>query len=795
VNRFSPISRVAATLLITLALWSAACNRDPNYAKQQYLKSGNKYYERGRYKEALIMYRKALAKDQKFGEAYYRMALTLEALGQGASLVGVLRRATELLPKGSKEWNDAALRLGEILVQGALSQNRSGKGKPLMDEAGQLQAVLDAKAPNSFEDLRLKAEVDRALAAQSLAVQDMPDFKKKLEDSIVDLRRSLAARPNDTATAIALARALSVDSQLAEAEQIYRHLIDRDKTLSTPYVELYRLYSAQRRTAEAEDILKRAIASKPKDFSFRTLLAAYYFSQKRPADMTRVLEDMETHFSDFPKAYLTAGDFYARIGNFDLAIQQYKAGEQKDAKNKLDYQKRQVEVQLRQGKKDDAYAETAEMIKEDPRDPDVRAMQANFLMDRGDVDKAITTLQEVITAKPDNFVARFNLGRAFAAKGENQLAMQQYRESLRLRPDFTRARIGLAETEIRNGDYEAALKLAQDTERLAPNNANARLLEAVALMRTGKVEDARKIFQDLIARNPKFSEAYLEYGSLSMAEKKYDAARESFAHAYESNPADLRGLFGEVETYLLTKQPDKALDLLQAEVNAHPQRADLLRGFANLKARMGRYDSALTDYDTLLNKFNENNREKAETYLEIGQLYAGRGDLTTGVTYLNKAKALEPASVPLLNLLAQIYERTGDNQDAQANYRAVLALDSNNAMALNNLAYSIANTGANLDEALTLATRAKQALPKEPRVSDTLGWIYLKKNMKTEASDIFRDLTAKAPDNPTYRYHYCIALSEKGDKAGARRECDAALAMHPDQREEKDIRQLMARLQ
>ncbi len=56
-------ARLAAGLLVVIALSTTACNRDPNYAKKQYVESGNKYFDRGRYKEALIMYRKALSKD------------------------------------------------------------------------------------------------------------------------------------------------------------------------------------------------------------------------------------------------------------------------------------------------------------------------------------------------------------------------------------------------------------------------------------------------------------------------------------------------------------------------------------------------------------------------------------------------------------------------------------------------------------------------------------------------------------------------------------------------------------
>ena len=82
--------------------------------------------------------------------------------------------------------------------------------------------------------------------------------------------------------------------------------------------------------------------------------------------------------------------------------------------------------------------------------------------------------------------------------------------------------------------------------------------------------------------------------------------------------------------------------------------------------------------------------------------------------------------------------------EAKQVYEATLKLDPNNAVVLNNLAFLLAESGGDLDDALTKAQRAKQILPNLFEISDTLGWIYLKKNLADNAIDIFKDLVAKA---------------------------------------------------
>ena len=66
-----------ALLLVLLA----SCTSDPKVQAQNYVNNGNKFFARAKYKEAAIMYKKALSKNQLFGEAYYRMALADLELG------------------------------------------------------------------------------------------------------------------------------------------------------------------------------------------------------------------------------------------------------------------------------------------------------------------------------------------------------------------------------------------------------------------------------------------------------------------------------------------------------------------------------------------------------------------------------------------------------------------------------------------------------------------------------------------------------------------------------------------
>src|SRR6185369_207859 len=107
--------RLIAVLLAVL-VGLVSCSRDPNVVKKRYLESGNKYFDKGRLKEASIQYRNALKRDPKFGAAHYKLALVALKTGDIGGAVGSLRRAIELIPADQPDHWDSIVRLTEIYL-------------------------------------------------------------------------------------------------------------------------------------------------------------------------------------------------------------------------------------------------------------------------------------------------------------------------------------------------------------------------------------------------------------------------------------------------------------------------------------------------------------------------------------------------------------------------------------------------------------------------------------------------------------------------------------------------------
>ncbi|MGD0581078.1 MAG: tetratricopeptide repeat protein, partial [Bryobacteraceae bacterium] len=132
--------------------------------------------------------------------------------------------------------------------------------------------------------------------------------------------------------------------------------------------------------------------------------------------------------------------------------------------------------------------------------------------------------------------------------------------------------------------------------------------------------------------------------------------------------------------------------------------------------------------------------------------------------------------------------------EAYPYYKSVLEVDSSDAVALNNLAFLMAEEGRDLDSALTYIQKAKQQYPNNDDIADTMGWIYLKKTLNDDALTIFRDLVKRNPNRALFRYHLGAAQYQKRDFQAAKQSLQMALSLKPGKDEEAKIRELLAKI-
>ena len=108
----------------------------------------------------------------------------------------------------------------------------------------------------------------------------------------------------------------------------------------------------------------------------------------------------------------------------------------------------------------------------------------------------------------------------------------------------------------------------------------------------------------------------------------------------------------------------------------------------------------------------------------------------------------------------QKYRKYSDSIEA---YKKSLILDPQNAIAMNNLSYTLLTNDLELNVALELAQKAVKLNPNSIANRDTLAWAYYKNQKYTEALDEISVLYRDTSDiSPEIDFHYAAILDEMG---------------------------------
>jgi Flp pilus assembly protein TadD len=126
-----------------------------------------------------------------------------------------------------------------------------------------------------------------------------------------------------------------------------------------------------------------------------------------------------------------------------------------------------------------------------------------------------------------------------------------------------------------------------------------------------------------------------------------------------------------------------------------------------------------------------------------------------------------------------LYESQGSWQKAETLYEKALSIQSDDAVAANNLAYLMLEHGGDVNVALTLAQTARRGLQGTPNSADTLGWAYYHNGSFSAAVPLLEEAVKKAPSNSTYLYHLGLAYAKLKDTDRARSQFERAISIDP----------------
>lgn len=187
-------------------------------------------------------------------------------------------------------------------------------------------------------------------------------------------------------------------------------------------------------------------------------------------------------------------------------------------------------------------------------------------------------------------------------------------------------------------------------------------------------------------------------------------------------------------------------------------------------------------------------RPEAARLVARSEALSGKDDKAGARAALEEATALEPRMAAAQMALAREYEFGREYAKAIERYRLALAVNRDDPVALNNLAYALAVRKQQPAEAIGYAQRAVILAPGSPTVADTLAWVQHLLGRDQEAASAMAGVVKAEPANGEIRLHAAVIYAAVGKLDAAAAELKAALRLDPSLANTDEVKTLRTKI-
>lgn len=382
-----------------------------------------------------------------------------------------------------------------------------------------------------------------------------------------------------------------------------------------------------------------------------------------------------------------------------------------------------------------------------------------------DYKKAITAYRKATELDHDNLDAVRGLAQNLMNDGQTDAALEQYKVIAEANPEDPQTYLRMAEIYRRGGKYDLALDNLKKAESMVQDSLEVPYNMAVVYEAQGRFDEAAQILQDLAKKSEKADGNYtsaeknnravfLERLGLVYRDMNNNAAAiETFRKMLPLGDENAeRGYQQIIDAYRDSKEWAQATATAKEAVSKLPNDRSLKLVYYSQLADEGNPDAAITQVKQLL----KGTPEDREVYLALAQIDSRLKRWNDAEAAMDKAQQLSTKAEDkeyAVFVRGSIYERQKKYDDAEEMFKKVLALDPQNAAALNYLGYMLADRGVRVEEGLGYVKRAVALEPQNGAYLDSLGWAYFKLGNYEAAEDALRKALDRINSDPTVHDH------------------------------------------
>jgi tetratricopeptide (TPR) repeat protein len=751
------------------------------------------------------------------------------AKGEYERAVDVMKVGLQKFPSNSMGWTylaEAYMKLerkadAKMALTSALQANPSN-GFANRGMASFALAEQDNVAARKYLEAVLRVQPDDRWAESQMQLMKE---KESPEKGIAAREKSRIEHPDDFENLIFLARLYKEPkvAQYDKASEAYKDAMKacpQERKLDVARELASFMGSPEvNRPAEADAILSgmlRAENDKAKKALIAAYLGQFYEMQKVLATADRNFR-LAVSLHKSPEILTLVGEFYARTNRYREAVKYYEeilglADVSHDTAKET--RSRIIALWLAIGDIDTAKKHIDSYLAAYPGDSQGMIYEGAYHRIGGDVQKAREAFDRHLEADPDNAVALWQRGQLHMLLGRWQNAADDLAKAKSFMPDGFgyQHRIALANCLVELQRADQAVSELQSILDKKPDEilvAEA-LMDVYCRVRPPRYGECERLIFTYMQRDPREPQWPAMLGKLGEITENWDKAVEGYMKAAELGryrPALVRSYFNAcrrakrpqgVIAFATEKLSSRVLEKMPLEIAslawAYFQIGDKDKAgetydwaLASAGADFLAYTRIIGDMVLTLGKeavlesakaraaAEPENVEKQKVLVHLYQMSGEPEKALETCARVEKLASREGDIVFALVGQGMLLENTGKFNEAKAKYEAALKVNPDQAIALNNLAYLLAERLNLPAEGLPYAKHAERANPGNADVLDTLGWLlFLNNRLGESAGTLLRALEANRENVPIL-YHLGLVHRKRGEAEEAKFRLKAAL--------------------
>ena len=384
-------------------------------------------------------------------------------------------------------------------------------------------------------------------------------------------------------------------------------------------------------------------------------------------------------------------------------------------------------------------------------------------------------LRRLVATHPKVAEGHFALANA-ALRSENfGLALSAAQQAVALAPYWTPARMLLARATIASGKEDEGLAIARDLV-MAPESDIATQLEyALMLASTGRDEEARAVLTPYASGKSVIPGAVRSLGAMDLDTGALDSAQQRFEELLSTGTQSYESLYYLGVVAERRKDAERALRYYTRVMSGDYAVA--------AQQRVARIKADQSGLAAGLGHLEEYGRSQPQSGPQVvaarAALASAFDDEQRALEILNEGIRKYPDLLDLRLDRVFLYERTGKDEAAVRDLRALLADRPGDAAVQNALGYTLADHDRQLDEAQSLLAAALAQSPDSSAILDSMGWLLHRQGKQAEALKYLQRSKALASD-PEIDLHVGEVQWALGDQAAARKTWQDALSRYPE---------------